>query len=216
MLVAARGKIAQQQARNVDLQGASTNARAEIERLTAIIAAFQRHRFGARSEQLHPDQLALALEELDAAVARVRAGLDASSSKPAAPGARDTNRGRLPAHLERFEQIVDLDNKACACCGGDLHMIGEDVPSVWMSCRHVPRAGDQPSSLWLSCLRGRVHPGARAGEGGLPTEALIAHMLVAKYADHQRYTGRHKSTLGRASRSIGPPLRTGLIARRGG
>lgn len=127
MLVAARGEIAQQRALIADLEGASTDARAEIERLTAIITAFQRHRFGARSEQLHPDQLALALEELDAAVARVRAGADATGNKPAAPRVRDGNRGHLPGHLERVEQIVDVESKACACCGGMLHVIGEDV-----------------------------------------------------------------------------------------
>lgn len=104
-----------------------TDAGAEIERLTAIIAALQRHRFGARSEQLHPDQLALAFEELDATVARVRAGLDASGDKPNVPRARDGTRGRLPAHLERVEQVVDVENKTCARYSGALHVIGEEV-----------------------------------------------------------------------------------------
>ena len=127
MLVAARGEIAQQQALIADLEGAGTDARAQIERLTAIITTFQRHRFGARSEQLDPDQLALALEELEAAVARVRTGTEASSDRPAAPRAHDGNRGRLPAHLERVEQVVDVESKTCACCGRALHAIGEDV-----------------------------------------------------------------------------------------
>jgi len=42
------------------LTAANTYAEAEIARLTAIIAAFQRHRFGARSEKLDSDQLDLA------------------------------------------------------------------------------------------------------------------------------------------------------------
>jgi hypothetical protein len=41
--------------------------------------------------------------------------------------ARKTNRGSLPAHLERVEQIVDVEAKACVCCGGALHQIGEDL-----------------------------------------------------------------------------------------
>src|SRR3546814_11292781 len=40
---------------------------------------------------------------------------------------RKTNRGSLPAHLERIEQIVDVESNACPCCGGALHQIGEDV-----------------------------------------------------------------------------------------
>src|SRR5207302_2002053 len=51
----------------VALKTAGAEADAEITRLTAIIAAFQRHRFGARSEKLDDDQFELALEELGAA-----------------------------------------------------------------------------------------------------------------------------------------------------
>jgi transposase len=35
----------------------------------AIIPELQRHRFGRRSERLDPDQLALALEDLEQAIA---------------------------------------------------------------------------------------------------------------------------------------------------
>ena len=188
MLVAASARITERDQRIADLEGAGTDARAEIERLTAIIAAFQRHRFGARSEQIHPDQLALALEELDAAVARVRAGLDATGDKPRAPRARDTNRGRLPAHLERIEQVVDVESKACACCGCALHVIGEDVaerldvvPTTFrVLVTRRPRYGCR------ACEAAPVQAPApaRVVEGGMPTEALIAHVLVGKYADH--------------------------------
>jgi putative transposase len=125
MLVAAGTQIAERDQRIARLEGAGTDAQAEIERLNAIIAALQRHRFGARSEKIDPDQLALAFEEVEAALGRVRAGLDAAY-KPAAPKERKVNRGRLPAHLERIEQVVDVESKACACCGGALHVIGED------------------------------------------------------------------------------------------
>ena len=188
MLVAARGGIVQQRALIADLEGAGTDAQAEIERLTAIITAFQRHRFGARSEHLHPDQLALALEELEAAVARVRTGTDAAGDKAPAPRKRDNNRGRLPAHLERIEQIVDVESKTCTCCGGTLHVIGEDVAerldvvptTVRVLVTRRPRYGCR------ACEAAPVQAPApaRIVEGGMPTEALIAHVLVAKYADH--------------------------------
>jgi len=44
-----------------------------------------------------------------------------------------------------------------------------------------------PTPLCLPDLRGRRHPGtapARLIEGGLPTEATIAQVLVSKFADH--------------------------------
>ena len=37
----------------------------ELERLTAIIKELQRHRFGRRAERLDPEQLALALEDVE-------------------------------------------------------------------------------------------------------------------------------------------------------
>jgi len=187
MLVVADIRLAERDQRIADLEGADTDARAEIERLNAIITALQRHRFGVRSEQLDPDQLALAFEEIEAALSRVQAGLDAVR-KPAAPKARNINRGRLPAHLERIEQIVDIDSKACACCGGELHVIGEDVSErldVVPTTFRV-RVTRRPRYGCRACEAAPVQAPAppHIVEGGLPTEALIAHVLVSKYADH--------------------------------
>jgi len=86
----------------------------------------QRHRFGRRSEQLDPDQFELALEEVETALAEAEHARDKVSKAPA-ERPRKTNRGSLPAHLERIEQIVDVEDKACPCCGGALQQIGEDV-----------------------------------------------------------------------------------------
>jgi transposase len=170
------------------LEEAKRLAEAELARLGAIIAALQRHRFGARSEQLDPDQLQLSLEEIDAAVARVQAGLGAVVAKPGAPGAAKRNRGALPAHLERVEQLVDIEHKSCGCCGGALHVIGEDVSerldvvpaSFRVLVTRRPRYGCR------SCEAAPVQAPApaRIVEGGLPTEALVAQVLVSKYADH--------------------------------
>jgi transposase IS166 family protein len=44
----------------------------EIERLQLIIKKLQRAQFGRRSERLDADQLALALEDLDGDIARIR------------------------------------------------------------------------------------------------------------------------------------------------
>ena len=39
---------------------------------------------------------------------------------------RKANRGSLPKHLERIEEIIEPDDIACAC-GTERHVIGEDV-----------------------------------------------------------------------------------------
>ena len=165
---------------------AKGEADAEIERLQSIISAFMRHRFGARSEQLDPDQLQLGLEDVETALGHARAARDATTAAPVR--SRNTNRGSLPAHLERIEQVVDVDDKACPCCGGALHQIGEDVserldvvPTTFrVLVTRRPRYGCR------SCESAIVQAPAPAHivEGGIPTEAVIAQVLVSKYADH--------------------------------
>lgn len=173
------------QSRQID---ALRSAQAEVERLKAIIAALQRHRFGRRSEQLDPDQLELCLEEVETALAQAEAAIEANAAKPGTARPRKTNRGSLPAHLERVEQVVDVESKACPCCGGTLHQIGEDVserldvvPATFrVLVTRRPRYGCR------SCESAVVQAPAppRIVEGGIPTEAVIAQVLVSKYADH--------------------------------
>jgi transposase len=186
--VAALRALVLEQARELD---ALQVFRAEVERLKAIIEALQRHRFGRRSEQLDPDQLQLALEEVETALAEAEHAL-AKASRAPAERPRKTNRGSLPPHLERIEQVVDVEEvegvRACPCCGGALHQIGEDVAerldvvptSFRVLVTRRPRYGCR------SCEGAVVQAPApaRIVEGGIPTEALIAQVLVAKYADH--------------------------------
>ena len=45
---------------------------------------------------------------------------------------RATNRGSLPGHLLRIEEIIEPDSLICAC-GGCLHCIGEEgAPWVFL------------------------------------------------------------------------------------
>jgi transposase len=84
--------------------------------------------------------------------------------------------------------VVDVEDKACPCCGGALHAIGEDVserldvvPTTFrVLVTRRPRYGCR------SCEGAVVQAPApaRIVEGGIPTEALIAQVLVSKYADH--------------------------------
>ena len=99
----------------------------ERDRLRAIIDELQRHRFGRRSERLDPDQLALALEEVEQTVAAIEAEADRTATPGQARARRKINRGALPAHLPRIDTVVDVTDQTCPCCAGKMHKIGEDV-----------------------------------------------------------------------------------------
>src|SRR3984957_4806502 len=167
-------------------------ARDENERLIAIIKVLQRHRFGPRSEKIDPDQLALMLEDVEQAVAAGEAEAEAEGKRePAGTPVRrkrQINRGALPKHLPREEVVVDLADKCCPCCNRLRVKLGEDVserlhmiPARFKGI--VPR---RPKYACRDC-DGEV---AQAPvpehliEGGIPTEALIAAVVIAKYADH--------------------------------
>ena len=99
----------------------------EIERLKSIIKTLQRAQFGRRSERLDPDQLALALEEVDSDLAR-----EAEKRPPRETQAVERRPGRkpLPDHLPREKVRLDVDSRACGCCGAKLHSIGESVSEM--------------------------------------------------------------------------------------
>jgi len=185
---ALRALALEQSRKLVDVTVAKSEADAEIERLQSIIDAFMRHRFGRKSEQLDPDQLQLGLEDIETALGAARAGREAATARPRGDRPRKTNRGSLPAHLERIEQVVDVEDKACPCCGGRLHQIGEDVaerldvvPTAFrVLVTRRPRYGCRSCESAVV----QVPAPARIVEGGIPTEALIAQVLVSKYADH--------------------------------
>jgi transposase len=105
---------------------------AENEKLQSLILRLMRHRFGRRSEQLTPDQLLLAVGDLEQEAAE-RAAEEAKApektrerrSKPP-----QRNLGALPAHLPRHEVVLDIDSKVCPCCRGELHQIGETTTEM--------------------------------------------------------------------------------------
>ena len=163
---------------------------AEVERLTQIIKELQRHRFGRRAETLPIDQLELALEEVQQGEADDAAGVEAvdPDRRAARAKTRRANRGSLPVHLPRIEVVVDIEDKTCPCCNSALHRIGEDVAErldlVPAQLRVLVTR--RPKYACRACEEGVVQAAAPARliEGGMPTEALVAHVLVAKYADH--------------------------------
>src|SRR6202051_5257104 len=164
--------------------------RVQNERLRQIIRDLQRHQFGRRAETLPEDQMLLGLEDVEQTAASDAAGAEQATPAARQAGAakRRANRGALPAHLPRIETTIDLDDKTCLCCQGALHRIGEDrserldiVPAQFRVLVTI-----RPKYACRTCEDGVVQAlaPARLIEGGLPTEATIAQVLVSKYADH--------------------------------
>ncbi len=167
---------------------------AENDKLRLLIQRLTRHQFGRRSEQLSPDQLQLGLEDLEQTIAANQAAQeaqDASSAGPRRPCAERParNHGALPAHLPRYEVVIDIEDRDCPCCGKTLTPIGEisteqlDVVPSQLRVRVTRR----PRYACRACDDVVVVAPApdRPVDGGMPTEALIVHVVVSKFADAQ-------------------------------
>jgi transposase len=157
----------------------------QIEALRLQIAVLRRARFGRRSERLEHElaQLELSLEELESARAEV---LGETGAPPNTQGARPTRRP-LPEHLPRETRTLEPEHKSCPACGGTLTPLGEDVaeileylPASFKVIRQV-----RPKLACGCCDRIVQAPAPmRPIERGLAGPGLLAHVLVAKYADH--------------------------------
>jgi len=145
--------------------------------------------FEAKSERLaklHPDQLNLALEDIEQTIAKAEA-IEEKRQPAEAPRKRRINRGALPAHLPRIHETVAPASTNCPCCQQPMHMIGEEmserldvIPAQYrvivthrprLACRACERIVEAPAPEHLI-------------KSGLPTEAMVAAVLVAKYAWH--------------------------------
>jgi transposase len=158
----------------------------EIERLRLLVEKLQRMLFGSKSEKVlrQIEQLELQLEELQAASAIEERAATAASDRPAV--ARPFRRP-LPEHLPRQIHTHMPDHDACPDCGGRLRELGEDVAEMleyvracFKVIRHV-----RPKLSCDACDRIVQAPApSRPIDRGLAGPGLLAHVLVAKYADH--------------------------------
>ena len=172
----------QAEARSADLAERDT-------RLEHLIRELRRARFGRSSEKLGEDQLELAFEDIETAIAEVQEADAAPQMGPRASSSAPRRRSRaLPKGLPREERVIAPANLSCPCGCGDMVRIGED---------RSERLDATPASFRvLVTIRPRYAcPKGRSGvvqapappaliEGGIPTEATIAHVIVSKYADH--------------------------------
>jgi transposase len=167
------------------------------ERLEAIIAEIRRAHFGRKSERITDDQLALALDELETSLAKTQAEEEKADPalKVAATRKRRAGRDENLEHLPHEEVVIEPESKVCPCCGGELHVIGEDaskrldkVPAkvrviVTRRPKYACRTCEKIGADDVAGVIQAPAP-ARLVEGGLPTEALVADVVVSKHADH--------------------------------
>jgi transposase len=168
-------------------QKALAEAQAEIERLRLIVKKLQRQQFGQRAERLDEGQLELGLEDIGCDIGRVEQLLPVLPIDKEPAAADRSDRASLPEHLEREELSLELEVKACPCCGGSLHLAGETVSEMldWVPARLRVIRIRRPKYGCRSC--GKIHQAPapeRPIAKGLATPGLLAHVLVSKYCDH--------------------------------
>ena len=139
----------------------------------------------ANPSGLSEDQLALVLEELETANAKTEAEEEKKdeSLKRERAKKRRANRGALPAHLQRIEQVIEPQSTICPCCGKAMPVIGEErserldkIPAIFRVI--VTRRPKYACACGETVAQAPAPP--RLIEGGIPTEALIADVVVSK------------------------------------
>jgi transposase len=186
----ADAEAARLQTEAADLQREVARLTALTERLDHIIAQLRRLQFGKRAEALDPEQLKLGLEDLESAAAEVEAEEEKADPELKAERTRRRRQGRpsLPDHLAQVEVVIEPASTTCPCCAGPMHVIGEDVSRRLdvVPAQYRVLVTRRPKYACRGCEGAVVQAPAPARliEGGLPTERLVAQVLVDKYADH--------------------------------
>ena len=161
------------------------------QKLAHYVAKLKRLNFGPSSERLDPDQLQLAFEDLEQKIGEIQAEAEKTAPEEVKiRRARDRRNGRpsLPDTLPEVNVTIEPDLSGCPCCQGVLHQIGEDVSRRLdiIPVQYRRLVTHRPKYACRSCEGTIVQAPApeRLIAGGLPTEAMVASVVVAKYADH--------------------------------
>jgi transposase len=200
MVAALRLEKAALEAESTDLQIEAAGLRSEHMRLTtvneraearianlhAIIKQLERARFGRSSEKLDADQQAFAFDEVQTGLGAVEAELEAA--KPTNERRRSARpRKAFPAHLERVEIVVEPQAISCGCDHCQPVKIGEDVSERLdvTPARFRVIVTRRPKYACSQCKEGVSQAPApdHLVDSGVPSEALLAHVAVSKYAD---------------------------------
>jgi transposase len=191
MLEAERIRADYELAARLHIESELAASKETVERLQLLVKEYERARFGKRSEKLDPDQLQLVLEDIEIAIAEVREREDDRARRSGRP-ATSARAGRaaraFPAHLPRVERVIEPESLACPCGCGLMVRIGEDrssrldvTPAQYRVIETVrPRYACPKGCAGVAQAPAPAH----LIEGGIPTEALLARVAVAKFSEH--------------------------------
>jgi transposase len=181
----------------------------KIEQLTHELAIHRRWRFGVKTESWPMEQAQLFGETVDADLAAIEEELETLKSTASATVGTDASekkrpkRAPLPAHLPRTEIRHEPASTLCTC-GCPMTRIGEDIaekldytPGTFTVERHV--RGKWACKHCETLAQAPV--AAHVIDKGIPTAGLLAHVLIAKYADHLPLY-RQEAIFGRAGVAI--------------
>ena len=150
------------------------------------MATLKRWRYGRRSEELDAVQRSLLDESIDADIEAISLEIEALRERaPSIPKSKP-RRLALPASFPRRDIPHEPERTQCRCgCG--LQRIGEDVsekldyaPGVFTVERHI--RGKWVCRSCETLIQAPVPP--HIIDKGIPTVALLVHVLIAKYLDH--------------------------------
>ncbi len=171
--------------RNTHLLSELKHKQALLDKLTYEMALLKRLKFAAKSEALSADQSTLFADALEEDLQAVHEEAEQMQSAAERAPRQQAKRQRLPAQLPR--QQFEHEPEATECCGQAMRRMGEDVaekldyqPGVFTVHRHV--RGKWVCACCQTLKQAPVAP--HIIDKGIVTAGLLAHVLVAKYADH--------------------------------
>ena len=191
MLEAERIRADHEHATRLHVESELAASKDTVERLRLLVKEYERARFGKRSEKFDPDQLQLVLEDIEIEIAEAQEREEDRARRSGRPVARE-RAGRaaraFPAHLPRVERVIEPASLTCPCGCGLMVRIGEDrscrldvTPAQYRVIETVrPRYACPKGCAGVAQAPAPAH----LIEGGVPTEALLAQVAVAKFSEH--------------------------------
>lgn len=194
--------LEQLQQQNAQLEQQNTKQARELAELSAKLQWYeeqfrlaQQKRFGASSENTHPDQLELNLfneAEVTAVPEQEPEKEEITYARRKTSGKREADLSKLP--VETVMYTLAEGEQTCACCGGALHemttetrreiavvpaqvKVVEHVRQVY-ACRHCERHELQTPIITAPMPR-PVYPGS------LASPSVMAHIMCQKYVNSQ-------------------------------
>ena len=199
------GHTVETMSKTVETMGKKINCdQTVIEKLTHEIAQLKRLKFAKRSEQMNPEQASLLDDLIDTDIAAIEAELQALQIAPVATEKKQKpKRTALPAEFPRTLIHHEPDNTHCPC-GCALKRIGEDVSEKLDYTQGLFTVERHICGKWVcddceTLIQAPVP--AQVINKGIPTAGLLAHVMIAKFADHLPLY-RQESIFGRAGLAI--------------